>query len=210
MNDKTIGLVAKTCAAAIFAVAVSSVFVAPAAAQGATPATQNTPAPKILVIDRAAILRNSKVGKDIARQVKDYTQAAEKEFKGESEHLKAEGQKLQQQIAILAPDVKKRKIEAFEREQRAFQKKVQERQDEIQGGVLQARQQVEKALGPILQGILSERGANLLLDRNVVLLGTVDIDVTALAIERLNKKLDKVKVNLVKPSANSDNGDNEQ
>ena len=88
-------------------------------------------------------------------------------------------------------------------EQRAFQQKVQERQDEIQGGVQQARQPVEKALGPILQGIMSERGANLLLDRSVVLLGTVDVDVTALAIDRLNKKLATVKVDLVKPPANT-------
>ena len=195
---ENIGLTAKACAVAVFAAALSAGFAAPALAQNAAPVTQNTPAPKILVIDRAAILRGSKVGQDIGRQVQGYTQSAEKEFKGESDHLRSEGQALQQQIAILAPDVKKKKIQAFESEQQAFQRTVQERQDEIQGGVMQARQAVEKALGPILQGIMSERGANLLLDRNVVLLGTVDIDVTALAIDRLNKKLPAVKVNLVK------------
>jgi outer membrane protein len=196
---KTIGLTAKACAVAALVSGMTAAFAAPALAQNAAPVTQNTPAPKILVIDRAAILRGSKVGQDIGRQVQGYTQSAEKEFKGESDHLRSEGQALQQQIAILAPDVKKNKIAAFEAEQQAFQKKVQLRQDQIQGGVMQARQTVEKALGPILQGIMSERGANLLLDRNVVLLGTVDIDVTALAIDRLNKKLPSVKVNLVQP-----------
>ena len=199
------GLVAKTCAAAVLAAAFS-MSVAPAALaqiNKTAAAPQNTPAPKILVIDRTAILRGSKVGEDIARQVKAYTESAEKEFKGESDRLKAEGQKLQQQVAILAPDVKKRKIAAFEHEQEAFQKKVQARQDEIQGGVMQARQVVEKALGPILQGIMAERGANLLMDRSAIVLGTVDIDVTGLAIQRLNKKLPSVKVELVKPKANS-------
>lgn len=193
------GLLAKTCAAAVMAAAISVCGSTGALAQNAAPATANTPAPKILVIDRTAILRGSKVGEDIARQVKAYTDSAEKEFKGESDSLKADGQKLQQQLAILAADVKKQKIAAFEKRQEAFQKKVQARQDEIQGGVMQARQEVEKALGPILQGIMAERGANLLMDRSAIVLGTVDIDVTALAIDRLNKKMPSVKVSLVAP-----------
>ena len=86
----------------------------------------------------------------------------------------ARARALQQQVAILAPAVKKQKIAAFEKKQKAFQAKVQTRQEEIQGGVMQARQDVEKALGPILQGIMAERGANLLMDRSAIVLGTVE------------------------------------
>ncbi len=197
---KITGLTAKICAAAVLAAAFSFAGSAAAWAQNAAaPATQNTPAPKILVLDRNAIMSESDVGKDIASQVKAYTAAAQKELKGENDRLQKEEQELQQQVAILAPDVKNKKIAAFEAEQQAFQKKVQTRQSEIQGGVAQAQQVVEKALGPILQGIMAERGANLLMDRSAIMLGTVNIDVTALAIDRLNKKLTSVKVNLVKP-----------
>lgn len=198
------GLAAKTCAAAVVAAVLSMTGSATAVAQeAAAPAAQNTPAPKILVIDRTAILRASKVGQDIARQVKGYTDAAEKEFKGDSDSLKNEGQALQQQIAILAPDVKRKKIAAFEAKQTSFQKRVQLRQEQIQGGVMNARQQVERALGPILQGIMAERGANLLLDRSAIVLGTVDVDVTGLAVDRLNKKMPTVKVDLVTPPPGS-------
>lgn len=170
----------------------------PALAQGKA-ATQAAPSPKILVIDRAAILRASKVGRNIVEQVNAYTKSAENDFKGESDSLRREGQQLQQQVAILAPDVKAKKIQAFEIKQQAFQKKVEERQGKIQGGVLKARQQVEAALGPILQGIMAERGANLLLDRNAVVLGTVDVDITGTAIQRLDQKMPTVKVNLIDP-----------
>ena len=132
-------------------------------------------------------------------QVNAYTKSAENDFKGESDSLRREGQQLQQQVAILAPDVKAKKIQAFEIKQQAFQKKVEERQGKIQGGVLKARQQVEAALGPILQGIMAERGANLLLDRNAVVLGTVDVDITGTAIQRLDQKMPTVKVNLIDP-----------
>ena len=74
----------------------------------------------------------------------------------------AEGrsQTLQQQVAILAPDVRAQKIRAFQAKEAAFKQKVEARQSLIQGGVMKARQQVEAALGPILQGIMQERGAN--------------------------------------------------
>jgi len=59
---------------------------------------------------------------------------------------------------------------------------------------------VERALGPVLQGIMVERGANLLLDRNAVVMGTDPaVDVTALAVQRLDQKMPSIKVELVPP-----------
>ena len=46
------------------------------------------------------------------------------------------------------------------------------------GRLYKAQRQVEQALGPILQGIMKERGANLMLDQQAVVLGTVDVDIT--------------------------------
>jgi len=151
---------------------------------------------KVLVIDRNAILLASKVGKDIVRQVNGYRQSAEKEFRAEGESLQKEGQGLRQQIAILAPDVKNKKIRDFQAKQNAFERKVESRQGLIQGGVYQARKQVEAALGPILQGIMQERGANLLIDRSAVVLGANSMDITPLAVQRLDKKLPSLKVQL--------------
>ena len=156
--------------------------------------------PKILLVDRQAILRFSRVGQDIVRQVNAMTVSAETQFKAEKDSLQKEEQTLAQQGAILAPDVRAQKQRAFEAKVAAFQKKVQDRQSMIQGGVMNARKQVESALGPILQGILAERGANLLLDRQDVVLATTDIDVTKLTVQRLDQKLPSVKVQLAAPS----------
>lgn len=161
------------------------------------PAAGALPAPRIIVVDRSAILRASKVGQDIVRQVNGLTQTAESQFRAENEGLVKESQTLQQQIAILAPDVRAQKIKAFQAKEAAFKQKVQTRQDQIQGGLLTARRQVEAALAPILQGIMQERGANLLLDRAAVVLGMVDVDVTRVTIQRLDQKLPSVKVQLV-------------
>lgn len=175
-------------------IVAAMLLVAPQLASAAPPAPTGTPNPKILVIDRAAILRGSVVGQNIMKQVQSLTAAAEKMLKGQDAALRQEGAALQQQLAILSPSVKAAKIKAFQAKQAALQQNVQTQQGLIQGGVLKARQQVEQALGPILQAIMTERGANLLLDRNAVVLGTVDVDVTGVAIARLNQKLPAVKV----------------
>jgi Skp family chaperone for outer membrane proteins len=169
---------------------------------GSPPANAAAPVPKIVVIDRAAILSLSKVAQDIVRQVNGYRQSAETQFRAEGQALEKEGRALQQQIAILAPDVKAKKIRDFQSKQAAFQRKVEARQGLIQGGVYKARQQVEGALGPILQGVMQERGANLMLDRNAVVFGTGNFDITGLAIQRLNQKMPSVKVDLVPLPAN--------
>jgi Skp family chaperone for outer membrane proteins len=188
--------------AAAFSISAMIVIDTDAVAQNAPKAAPSgaTPAPVILVIDRNAILRASKVGQNIVQQVNAYTQAAEKEFKGTAASLRSQQSQLQQQVAILAPDVKAKKIKAFEGQQQAFQQKVQMRQAQIQGGVAQARQQVEAALGPILQQLMAERHANLLLDRQAIVLGTVNVDITGAAVQRLDQKLPTLKVQLVTPS----------
>jgi outer membrane protein len=176
--------------AGIFAVMCALI---PASALAAGPAT---PAPKILVIDRTVVLRASKVGQDIVRQVKVYSDQAEADLRGQGQALRSQGEALKQQLAIMSADVKARKIKEFDARQQSLQQLMQKKQNLIQGGFYKARQTVEQALGPILQGIMAERGANLLLDRNAVVLGTIDVDVTLLAVQRLNQKLPTVKVEL--------------
>jgi len=199
MTNSNLSIVLIAATVGIMAAASPCLAAAPAAASGQShPATAAMPQPRILVIDRQAILRFSKVGQDISRQVNSYTQSAESQFKAEQEGLQKEGQALQQQVAILSPDVRNQKIRAFQAREAAFRQKVETRQNQIQGGVQVARQQVEQALGPIVQGVMLERQANLLLDRSMVVLSTVgDIDVTRIAIQRLDQKLPAVKVQLV-------------
>jgi Skp family chaperone for outer membrane proteins len=159
----------------------------------------NLPAPKIVVIDRSAVLRASKVGQDIVRQINAYTEQAEKDLRAQGFALQRDGKAFQQQAAILSADLKNRKLKDLEARRAGLQAQAQKKQSLIQGGFIKARQQVEQALGPILQGIMAERGANLLLDRNAVVLGTVDVDITGLAVQRLNQKMPTLKVELVPP-----------
>src|SRR5262245_5709189 len=95
------------------------------AAAPQAPSSQPVPQPKILVIDRKAILERSAVGQSIAQQAQSYWQQAQVQLKNEASAIKSQGQQLQQQLAILAADVKAKKVRDFEAQQGAFQQKVQ-------------------------------------------------------------------------------------
>jgi len=165
------------------------------------PPSGGAPTAKILIIDLRKVMGASKVGQDIQRQVEALKQQATSELNGEGAALEREKASLQQQMAILAPDVKARKIKDFETRGQKFQLKVQQRSGLIQGGVVRAQQQIEQGLGPILEGIMHERGATLLLDRSSVLLAPNALDVTEVVIQRLDMKMPTVNVQLAPPPA---------
>jgi Skp family chaperone for outer membrane proteins len=167
---------------------------APAAAPGA-----KAPPAVILFLDRGTVLRTSSVGKDMYAQVEALAKKMETDFAPENKKLQADVQALQSQAAVLSAQVRQQKVKELEARRQAFQKKVQDRQAAIQTGLGNARGQVEKALAPILQKIMLERGANLLLDRGLVVLGATNLDVTAAVVQRLNTALPKVVVTPVAP-----------
>jgi len=166
--------------------------VAPAPAGAPAPVT-----PRIIVIDRNFILQRSAAGQEMLAQAQNLSKQAETQFKAEETQLTTEANQLQQQLAILSPDVREQKEKDFTNKQQAFQGRVAQRQAEIQAGFTKAAHQVEVALEPILKGLMAERGANMVFDRTAVILSAADVDVTPVAVQRLDKALPHVKVELV-------------
>ncbi len=192
------------CAAAMAAVFAFGTFGTDAAmAAPPVPPAGGAPVARILMVDLRRVLGESKVGRDMQRQAEGLKANATKELEGESKGLERDQVALQQQAAILAADVKARRIKEFEQKREAFQKKVQNRSEMIQLGVMKAQRQIEQALGPVLQGILRERGGSVLVDRSAVLLAPNALDVTDITIQRLDTKMSSVKVELVAPPKNA-------
>jgi outer membrane protein len=174
-----------------------------ALAMSATPVLADPPQAKIVVLDRAAIMQFSKVGQDIARQMQSYANQAKNDLQAQGRALENEGRQLQQQVAILAPDVKQKRLEAFQAKERSLQSVAQRKDEQLKAGFAQARATMEQTLGPILQQLVKERGANLVLDKQAVVFANASgFDITGDAINRLNQKLPSLKVDLnAKPPA---------
>lgn len=174
-------------------------FAATATVQGAyaaAPANGAAPAARLLIIDLRRVVAMSKVGQSIQQQVEGLKKQAQQQLNAEAETLKREKAQMDAQNAILAPAVKAQKENAWKQRAMGFEKKVQERSVLIQGGMIKANQQVEEALGPILQGVMQERQATVLLDRATILLAPNALDVTQIVVQRLDMKMPTVKVEL--------------
>ena len=180
---------------AVAAMVLAAAAVAPSAL-AAAPGTGAAPAARILIIDIRRAVAMSKVGQSIQSQVDGLKKQAQTQLNSEAEALKREKGQLEAETAIMNPSLKAQKENAWKARAMAFEKQVQERGGLIQGGMLKANAQVEEALGPILQGVMQERQATVLLDRASVLLAPNAIDVTAIVVQRLDMKTPAVKVEL--------------
>lgn len=161
-----------------------------------TAALADPPQPKIVVLDRAAIMQFSKAGQDIAKQIQAYSTQAKADLQNQGRALESEERTLQQQVAILAPDVKAKRVAAFQAKQAALQAQVQKKDEQMRYAFAQARQQMEAKLGPILQGLVKAHGANMVLDKQAVVFATQGgFDITGDAINQLNQQLPTLKVN---------------
>lgn len=182
----------------------TAAYAQPAPAKpAAAPAAAGKPAPAavILFLDRGTVLRKSAVGTDMYKQVEALAKKMENDFAPENKKIQADIQALQAQADVLTPQARQAKVKELENRRQALQKKVQDRQAAIQGGLANSRTTIEKALAPILEKLLTERKANLLLDRGLVVLGATELDITQTVIDRLNKSLPKVTVTPVAPKA---------
>ena len=190
----------KTFALAAFAAALlAAILLAPAALAAAPPPP---PVPKIVVFDERALMQFSKAGQDIQRQVRVFAQQLAGEKSATEKSLQGEEQQLQQQVAILAPDVRAKKVQAFQAKAQGAQASLQRRAQMIDAGVQQAQGVMSQALGPILQQVMKERGANLVVLKQAILIADSNaFDITGDVITRLNAKLPTVKVSMVSPPA---------
>jgi outer membrane protein len=163
----------------------------------ATAAYADPPQPKIVVLDRAAIMTFSKAGQDIAKQMQAYSNQAKNELAARGKALQNDGRNLQQQVAILAPDLKAKKLADFQAREQALQGEVQRKDEQMRVAYAQAQQTMEQKLGPILQQIVKERGANLVIDKQAVVFATAagGFDITGDCIKRLDQQMPALKLN---------------
>jgi len=114
----------------------------------------------------------------------DLCQQAKADLSAQGRALQNEGRTLQQQVAILAPDVKQKRLDAFRAKEQSL-RGPRQRKDDHSRRFCPGRQAMEQQLGPILQQLVKERGSNLVLDKQAVVFASNNgFDITGEAINR--------------------------
>ena len=156
---------------------------------------------KIITVDRNSFFVDSAAAKDIAKQVKTIREGIEADLNKKMEGLTTERDQLAGQQTILTQDVFEKKAKQLQERFVALQAEAENKQRQLQAAVAKAQAKILETVSPILDDILKEKKANLMLERGIIVKGAVDIDVTATVMNRLNDKLPKVKVELAQAKA---------
>ena len=177
-------------------VALGATVFATIAVTGAANA-QSDRGPVILIVNQAALLANSKAGQDIARQIGDLQKIVNSEVRAEVESITKESTELQEQRNLLSEEVLQERVRALAVRERSFPALREIKLRELQMSEQKALGEIGKELQPILQKLVEDRGATLLLDRSAVMFASADNDITADVMAALDKKLQTVKVDRV-------------
>ncbi|MGB0747766.1 MAG: OmpH family outer membrane protein [Magnetospiraceae bacterium] len=150
----------------------------------------------IVVIDVDRVMIESNATKSINEVISKTTKKYEEEATKTRDSLKKEEEELAAKRALLAPD-------AFNAERRKFLEKVAKSDREVreklvalEKGRREALVQVEEALTKIIKDIVQENGITLVLRKRMVPYAHPQLEITKVALDRLNEALPKVKVSI--------------
>ncbi|WP_371397988.1 OmpH family outer membrane protein [Fretibacter rubidus] len=154
----------------------------------------------ILVVDQARVIRESAVGKHIASQLKSIGTSMESELKAKASPIESERDRLVNELKNMdqnalksRPDLQKRAQDLMTKGQQT-QVEAQYLQRELQITEAKAMQKVNERMAKILEAIVAERGADIIVDRQLVIYGGKTADITDTVKSRLDSQMRTVSV----------------
>lgn len=175
---------------------LSAVFAFSAVLIASIANAQSIPEAKIAIVDNRMINTNAAVALDINRQVQKIQTDMQTEVQNKGNELRVEEEELAGQKAIMPPENYNQKAQEFQQKVVAYQRDVQVKSRLLEVAIANAQAEVERALKPILQKILQETGATILLEKAFVLEQAPGLDVTTRVIEELDLVLPTITVTL--------------
>lgn len=162
---------------------------APVAAQEAIPAP-------VLIVNMDRIFRDSATAQAVQDQVNALRDATQEDLRARQDALLAEERALVALRATLAADEFAARAERFQEQARALRRERTESGAQLQRALARANTELRGALQPILQQIMVERRAGVLIDNRNVVLSVTALDVTEDAIARLDAAALEIEVRL--------------
>jgi Skp family chaperone for outer membrane proteins len=166
-----------------------------ASAQQAAPAPAAAPVnlgpamPGVCIYSSERAIGTSDVGKAVGARMEALQKTVEAELQSEGTAIETERKSLEASAATLAKaDLEKRAL-ALRQRMEAFQTKAQLRSQELDVTERQQLGKILENLNPLVQATYAEKGCGLLLNREVVMLANPAMDITDIAVTKLNAKI---------------------
>lgn len=171
----------------------------------AAPTTAQTkfdaPAPRIAIVDVQAIMREAVAAKSARTQMESIARKEQAIFAEEEKQLRARDVELQQQRALLTPEVFNQRQQELQRDVGRLQQKTRNLRLTLDQGFKKTMDQIQLVLFDELRKLSGEFNLNLIISRSQIVIAIDDFDITKPALARLNKRLPSVKLSPLKSNA---------
>ena len=157
---------------------------------------QRAPGAVIVVVDSDRIYRDCTACKTAQTQLQTRVTALQTRQQTLASQLRTEGQAIQTAINALAgkaPDAALRaRAEAFQKKQDDANQELGRSQQNLQSIQANVVRQINARLNPVINQVMTARGANIAVDTNATLAHSQSTDVTAEVLAALNRALPSV------------------
>ena len=144
---------------------------------------------KVAYLDMKYILNNSKAGKEAQDFLKDLFKKSQSQFSQKQNELRESEKDLLTKKTILSKEDYKEKTEELRKKVMTFQANRKAAGEKITKQRLEAKQALLKALNPILTSYVKENNVSLVIDKQNVVIGSDELDITETIIKKLDAKL---------------------
>lgn len=148
--------------------------------------------PFIGVVDIQLVLRDSVAAQSVRTLIDSQRRSYADQFSKKEAALRAQEQELIKQRASMSAEQLNEKRRAMESQIGEFQRDVNQRRRQIEESMIENMRPIDSAVEEILTQIATERGLNLILPRQAVVLSANSLDLTGEVLDRLNKRMGKV------------------
>ena len=150
---------------------------------------------KIVYVDMNKILKESKVGIFVEKELTKTHEAKLDNFKKTEEELKKEEIDLISKRNVMAREDFDKNVKILNEKAQEYQAQRRKWFDDISAKRNNARAEVLKFLDPIMTDYFEQNKISLILYKRNIAIGTGELDVTDIIIDELNKKLPSIKLN---------------
>jgi Skp family chaperone for outer membrane proteins len=141
---------------------------------------------RILTVDQNRLYTGSRYGKSIQAEIEAQTKALTAENRDIEAELEAEEKALTERRAEVTPEEFQVLAEAFDKKVNGIRQARSEKLRQLEAQQAQAQRTFLQRAGPVLAQIMKEKGADVIVDRSAIILLNARVDITNLAIERID------------------------
>lgn len=148
----------------------------------------------IIVVDMDRVGADSAAGKGAQTQLKAKLDGVQNRAKTLGDQFRTEAENLQKARASMAQDAFQAKVKDLQAREASASNELRNREQDYARSLAYVRKQIFDAVNPIIQQLMRERGAQVVITRDATLATVASIDVTNEVITRLNAKLPSVSI----------------